>query len=168
MLGRADYRIRGTRKDGIGFHKRTTTTTTRKRRNAFDPFFPFRALFKSMKKGSEEGTMRGGRGEGEQCFYPSEAHRQQNKKLQIRILFLMPLSLFLSSSTGCRPKGVETWVGLTLISVFHHLSQLPSCFCQIPIRPSRVGQTMEHSKSKSTKPSLSSLGTPCTKRNTLF
>ena len=35
-------------------------------------------------------------------------------------------------------------------------------FCQIPISPSRTGQTVEHSKSKSTKPSLSSLGIPCT------
>ena len=51
---------------------------------------------------------------------------------------------------------------MTLISVFHQLAQLPSRFCQIPISPSRVGKTVEHSKSKSTKPSLSSLGTPCT------
>ena len=47
----------------------------------------------------------------------------------------------------------------------------PSCpaasrFSQIPISPSRVGQTVEHSKSKSTKPSLSSLGTPC--KNQIF
>ena len=39
---------------------------------------------------------------------------------------------------------------------------LPSCFCQIPISPSRVGQTVEHPKFKSTKPSISSHGTPCT------
>ena len=64
---------------------------------------------------------------------------------------------FGATSSGC-PKS---WVGLTLISVFHHLAQLPSRFCQIPITPSRVGQTVEHSKSKSTKPSLSSLGTTC-------
>ena len=38
---------------------------------------------------------------------------------------------------------------------------LPSLFCQIPISPSRVGQTVEHSKSKSTKPSLRAHGTPC-------
>ena len=57
-----------------------------------------------------------------------------------------------------RPMCSQTWVGLTLISVFHHLAQLPS---QIPISLSRVGQKVEHSKSKSTKPSLSSLGTPC-------
>ena len=50
---------------------------------------------------------------------------------------------------------------MTLISVFNHLAQLPSRFCQIPISPSRVGQTKEHSKSKSTKPRPSSLGTPC-------
>ena len=64
------------------------------------------------------------------------------------------------ASTGC-PKWAETWVGLTLISVFHHLAQLPSQFFQIPISLSWVGQAVEHSKSKSTKPSLSSLGTPC-------
>ena len=45
------------------------------------------------------------------------------------------------------PMCSETWVGLTLISVFHHLAQLPSRFCQIPISPSRVGQTVEHFKS---------------------
>ena len=41
---------------------------------------------------------------------------------------------------------------------------LPCRFCQIPVSPSRVGQIVEHSKSKSTKPNLSSLGTPCTGR----
>ena len=46
--------------------------------------------------------------------------------------------------------------------MFHHLAQLPRRFCHIPISPSRIGQTVEHSKSKSTKPSLSSLETPCT------
>ena len=56
---------------------------------------------------------------------------------------------------------LQTWVGLTLKSVFHHLGQLCS---QIPISPSRVGQTVEHSKSKSTKPSLSSLVTTCSDR----
>ena len=42
----------------------------------------------------------------------------------------------------------------------------PSCpaasrFCQVPISPSRVGQTVEHSKSKSTKPSLRADESPC-------
>ena len=50
---------------------------------------------------------------------------------------------------------------LTLISVFNRLAQLPSRFCQIQISQSRIGQTVEHSKFKATKPSLSSLGTPC-------
>ena len=33
--------------------------------------------------------------------------------------------------------------------MFHHLSQLPSRFCQILIGPGRIGQTVDHSKSKS-------------------
>ena len=37
-------------------------------------------------------------------------------------------------------------VGSTLILVFHHLARLPSRFCQIPISPGRIGQTVEHSK----------------------
>ena len=53
------------------------------------------------------------------------------------------------------------WVGLTLISVFHHIDQLPSRFCQIPISPRRVGQTVEHSKFKSTQPNPGAHKTPC-------
>ena len=34
--------------------------------------------------------------------------------------------------------------------------------CQILIRPSRIGETVEHSKSKSTQPSPRADGTPCT------
>ena len=50
---------------------------------------------------------------------------------------------------------------------------LPSCpagsrFCQIPISSSTIGQTVEHSKSKSAKPSLSSFGTPCRRRTKFF
>ena len=41
----------------------------------------------------------------------------------------------------------KTWVGLTLIWKFHTLAQLRSRFCQIP---SRIGQTVEQLKSKST------------------
>ena len=52
------------------------------------------------------------------------------------------------------------WVGFTLIWVFHHLAQLPSRFCQIPISPGRIGQTVEHSKFKSTQPSLEHMGHP--------
>ena len=33
-----------------------------------------------------------------------------------------------------------TWVGLTLIRVFHYLAQLPSRFCQIPISQIRIEQ----------------------------
>ena len=36
-----------------------------------------------------------------------------------------------------------------LIWVFHRLAWLPSGFCHIPINPGRIGQTVEHSKSKS-------------------
>ena len=42
--------------------------------------------------------------------------------------------------------------GLTLIWMFHHLAQLHSHFCPIPICPSRTGQTVEQLKSKSTQP----------------
>ena len=43
-------------------------------------------------------------------------------------------------------------VGLTLIWVFHHLAQLPSRFCQIPICPGRIGQTVTHSNSSQPNP----------------
>ena len=46
----------------------------------------------------------------------------------------------------------KTWVGLTLIWVFHRLAQLHSHFCQIPISPGRIGQTVEHPKSKPSQP----------------
>ena len=49
---------------------------------------------------------------------------------------------------------------LTLIWVFHLLAHLQSCFCQIPIRPGRIGQTVEHSKFKSAQPSPRGHGTP--------
>ena len=35
-----------------------------------------------------------------------------------------------------------TWVGFTLIRVFSSLAPLPSRFCQIPISPGRIGQTV--------------------------
>ena len=38
---------------------------------------------------------------------------------------------------------------------------MPSYFCQIPISPGRIGQTVEHSKFKSTQPSPHADGTPC-------
>ena len=52
-----------------------------------------------------------------------------------------------------------------MISVFHHLAQLPSRFCQIPISPRRIGQTVERTKYKSTRPSPRADGTPCNFRN---
>ena len=41
---------------------------------------------------------------------------------------------------------------MTWIWKFHHVAQLPSRFCQIPISPSRIGQTVEHLKSRSINP----------------
>ena len=46
----------------------------------------------------------------------------------------------------------RTWVGLTSVWVFQHLAQLHSHFCQIPTSPGRIGQTVEHPKSKSIQP----------------
>ena len=40
----------------------------------------------------------------------------------------------------------STWVGLTLTKVFHHLVQLPSRFCQIPISPCRQWNTQNPSQ----------------------
>ena len=48
------------------------------------------------------------------------------------------------------------WVGLTLIWVFHHLAQLHSHFCQIPISLGRIGQTVEPN------PGLRADESPCT------
>ena len=64
--------------------------------------------------------------------------------------------------TWC-PIRSWTWVELTSIWMFHHLSQLPSRFCQIPFSPDRIGQTVEHSTFKSTQPSPRADGTPCSK-----
>ena len=44
-----------------------------------------------------------------------------------------------SKYTGC-PICSWTWVGLTLIWVFHHVAPLPS---HITIRPGRIGQAEE-------------------------
>ena len=54
-------------------------------------------------------------------------------------------------STGC-PICPCTWVGLNLNWIFHHLAQLLSRFCQIPVGPNRISQMFEHSKSNSTQP----------------
>ena len=45
--------------------------------------------------------------------------------------------------------------------IFHHLTHLHSHFSQIPHSLGRIGQTVEHSKYKSTQPSLRPIGTPC-------
>ena len=42
----------------------------------------------------------------------------------------------------------ETWAGLTLIWVFHHLALVHSRFCPISISPSRTWQTVDQLKSK--------------------
>ena len=57
------------------------------------------------------------------------------------------------SLSELRPGLGWHWFGM-----FHHLAQKPSHFCQIPISPSRVGQTVDHLKSKSTKSILTWLG----------
>ena len=44
---------------------------------------------------------------------------------------------------------LRTWVGLTLISMFHHFAQLLCPFCLYLISPSRIRQTVELPKSKS-------------------
>ena len=41
--------------------------------------------------------------------------------------------------TGC-PICSWTWVGSTLIWVFHLLAQMPNRFCQIPISPAELGR----------------------------
>ena len=87
------------------------------------------------------------------CFTANNFLIQGNNLIQRPFL-----KIAIANTTGC-PKWAETWVWLTLISVFHHLVRQPSRFCQIPISPNSVRQTVEHSKSKSTKPSLSSLWT---------
>ena len=50
------------------------------------------------------------------------------------------------SSTRCVGWSV-TWVGLTLIWMFHHLAQQHSPFCQIPICQSRAWPECPNSKS---------------------
>ena len=45
--------------------------------------------------------------------------------------------------------------------MFHQLAHLPSRFCQIPICPVRIGQTVEHIKFKSIQPSPRADESPC-------
>ena len=61
--------------------------------------------------------------------------------------------------TGC-PFCSWSWVGQTLIWVPQHLAQLQWNFCQIPISPGRIGQTVEHPKSKSTHTVHGQMGHP--------
>ena len=63
--------------------------------------------------------------------------------------------IFLAKSTQYIPVGT-TWVGLTRMAVFHHLSHLASHFCLISISPSRIMQTVEPSTFKSTQPKFES------------
>ena len=51
----------------------------------------------------------------------------------------------ISDSNQCTgwPIWSRTWVRLTWIWEFHHLAQLPSHFCQTPISPGRIRQTVE-------------------------
>ena len=55
------------------------------------------------------------------------------------------------------------WVRLNLIWVFNLLAHLPSHFCQIPINPGRIGQTVEP-----TKPSPRPDESPCKSINKCF
>ena len=60
--------------------------------------------------------------------------------------------VFVSScSTGC-PIWSVTFVGLTLIRMFHHVIVLTGQFCLIPVCRSRIYQKVEQPKSKSTNP----------------
>ena len=61
--------------------------------------------------------------------------------------------------------GGYTLIGLTLILVILHLAQLPGQLCLSPTSPGLVGQKVDQSISKSTKPSPRPDGTPCTLRS---
>ena len=52
-------------------------------------------------------------------------------------------------------QGVSSARG-NWVWVYHHLAQLLRRFHQIPISPGRIGQAVEHSKSKSTRPKSTS------------
>ena len=56
----------------------------------------------------------------------------------------------------------KTWVGLTLIWVFHHLAQLHSHFCQIPISPGRIGLTVNTQNPIYSNPGIRADESPCT------
>ena len=59
------------------------------------------------------------------------------------------------------PGGHLLAPGEQFVLLYVDFVQLPSCFCQIPICPGRIGQTVEHSNFKSTQPIPRSDGTPC-------
>ena len=55
-----------------------------------------------------------------------------------------PYPKFVKTRSG-RPMSSQTRVGSTLISVFDQLVQLPSRFCQIPVRVGRQWNTLNPS-----------------------
>ena len=61
-----------------------------------------------------------------------------------------------------RPICLRSWVEFTLIWVLHHPPHLPSRFCQIPISPGRIGQTVEHTKFSQPNSVHEQMVTPCT------
>ena len=73
---------------------------------------------------------------------------------------------------GFGTTGLFIWswtlVGRILIWVFNHLAHLPNRFCHIPICPRRIGQMVEQSKFKSTKPSPRADELPCTLLDTFI
>ena len=59
------------------------------------------------------------------------------------------------------PEGTSWLQVSNYVLLYVDFVQLPSRFCQIPICPGRIGQTVEHSNFKSTQPIPRSDGTPC-------
>ena len=62
---------------------------------------------------------------------------------------------------------VDFNLGVPLGCTSMHVTQLPGFFCQIPVRPFRIGPTMEHLKFKSTQPSPRANGHPVNKLSTI-
>ena len=76
-------------------------------------------------------------------------------------LEVLSVGLTSGSCTGCA-KCAETWVGLTLISVFHHLAHLPHRFCQIWEQSWADSGTIEIQVNKTQSQLAWEVGTPCT------
>ena len=84
--------------------------------------------------------------------------------LFVVLMFIATLKVS-QHTTSFTVRPIRSWISgglkLTLIWVYPlgvpvcnmHVTQLPGFFCQIPVRPSRIGPTMEHLKFKSTQPS---------------